>query len=581
MKRITIAAVGAALAIAAACSDNSPSAPVDTTPILPQGLVISNARVNVGTGSSVAAGALAASSSLNIGAGALAYISAVPGTFPGAIAVAVRNQTRAGASRSVPVIDGGIDPFGIEAAAGDELSLLVRTINGVQPMFVKVPPRRPPGVVRTNPPKGRSDVALSVQVLVVFSEPIDASSATASSIALNQNGNPLSGHVQVSADGLSAEFIPDVPLQPKSEYALVINAGIHDMDGDALGETLTVTFETSAAPVGTTGTIAMTSVTTATTSSELDPDGYTVAIDGSPQHIGINGALSVASLQVGAHAVTLSDMNGNCVLAEDAVQKVEVLAGTTTYIAFHITCAPLPPITGRLAFVSERDGNSEIYAINADGTDLVRLTSNAATDVDPAWSPDGTRIAFVSNRDAGQERSDIYVMDADGSNVVRLTFGSINIGPSWSPDGSKIAFTSDWRAYDFVYDLYVARTDGSGITTLLEGPFLSVDALRFYFQPAWSPDGRRIAVVVCGYAWDDCYPTSTIAVANADGSELKTLAQTGGFARPAWSPDGSVIAFGTRSCRDPRCVGSLQYIWVASGQSGVISSNGHSPSWRP
>ncbi|HMI56149.1 MAG TPA: Ig-like domain-containing protein, partial [Gemmatimonadaceae bacterium] len=235
MKRISVAAAGAALAIGAACSDHSPSAPVDTTSILPRGFVVSNAQVNVGTASPVASGSVAASSSLNIATG-LAYVSAVPGTFPSATTATVRNQTRSGASRLIPIIDGGIDPVGIEAAAGDELALtLLSPGGGAIQMTVVVPPRRPPGVVRTNPSKGRSDVAMNVQVVVVFSEPIDVSTVTASSIALQENGNAVRGHVQLSADGLSAEFIPDGLLQPQTRYTLVINTGIRDMDGDALG----------------------------------------------------------------------------------------------------------------------------------------------------------------------------------------------------------------------------------------------------------------------------------------------------------------------------------------------------------
>jgi Tol biopolymer transport system component len=86
-----------------------------------------------------------------------------------------------------------------------------------------------------------------------------------------------------------------------------------------------------------------------------------------------------------------------------------------------------------LAFVSERDGNSEIYVMNVDGTGLLRLTNDAGRDVDPAWSPDGKRIAFASNR-AGS--SDIYVMNADGSNVVRRTQTGSSDAPAWSPDGA-------------------------------------------------------------------------------------------------------------------------------------------------
>ena len=275
-----------------------------------------------------------------------------------------------------------------------------------------------------------------------------------------------------------------------------------------------------------------------------------------------------------------------------------------------------------LAFVSERDGNPEVYVINVDGTGLQRLTDNAGQDVDPAWSPDGKRIAFASDRGGS---SDIYLMDADGSNLVRRTqsgssytpawspdgkqiaFSSLRDGqfgiyvmsadgdsaqstrvgydrgwnayPAWSPDGKRIAFVSDWRAFDFLYDVYVMDADGSRITTLLEGPFFWDQGLKYYFQPSWSPDGGKIAVVVCAYAWENCYPDSSIAIANADGSGLKTLVQTGGYAGPAWSADGGTVAFSSQACS--ACVAELRYISADGSRSGVIFWNGHDPAWRP
>src|SRR5947209_96249 len=94
---------------------------------------------------------------------------------------------------------------------------------------------------------------------------------------------------------------------------------------------------------------------------------------------------------------------------------------------------------GKIAFVSDRDGNQEIYAMNPDGTGSKNLTNNPSSDFDPAWSPDGTRLAFTSNRDGYNQ---IYVMAADGSGVTRLDNGGDGSNPTWSPDGTKIAFTT-------------------------------------------------------------------------------------------------------------------------------------------
>src|SRR4029453_5386695 len=91
--------------------------------------------------------------------------------------------------------------------------------------------------------------------------------------------------------------------------------------------------------------------------------------------------------------------------------------------------ATFPGVNGKIAFVSLRDGNQEIYVMNADGSDVQRLTFEQTADVEPAWSPDGSRIAFRSERDGNAE---IYVMDADGSNQTRLTIDeAIDAQPTW------------------------------------------------------------------------------------------------------------------------------------------------------
>ena len=111
----------------------------------------------------------------------------------------------------------------------------------------------------------------------------------------------------------------------------------------------------------------------------------------------------------------------------------------------------------QIAFVSERDGNSEIYVINSDGSGLANLTNNPARDHAPAWSPDGSRIAFRSRR--GEGSYNLYVMGADGSNPIRLVTnasddGSGDYTPHWSPDGSKILFNANREGVPrSIYDL--------------------------------------------------------------------------------------------------------------------------------
>jgi hypothetical protein len=144
----------------------------------------------------------------------------------------------------------------------------------------------------------------------------------------------------------------------------------------------------------------------------------------------------------------------------------------------------LSPGGQTVAFVSNRDGNLEIYSMNIDGSDLRNLTNNPAEDRKPAWSPDSERIVFVSKREGGQ--SDIYVMNKDGTNVDRLTTDeAIDTSPAWSPDGKEIAFVST-RGEGGRSQIYVMDADGGNPRNLTNSG-LDEDF------PAWSPDSNWLA----------------------------------------------------------------------------------------
>jgi len=220
----------------------------------------------------------------------------------------------------------------------------------------------------------------------------------------------------------------------------------------------------------------------------------------------------------------------------------------------------------RIAFVSFRDSNAEIYVMSADGSGQTRLTDSPGFDANPAWSPDGQKIAFASDRDSNEAMWEIYLMNADGSGQTRLTENAaLDDNPDWSPDGKKIAFSSD---RDGNPEIYVMNADGSGQTNL-------TDNAAHDSAPVWSPDGKMIAF----FSNRDGNPE--IYVMNADGSGQTRLTDNiASDAFPAWSPDGRRIAF--ESDRD----GNYEvYVMNADGGGQANLTNNplddRTPNWQP
>ena len=310
-------------------------------------------------------------------------------------------------------------------------------------------------------------------------------------------------------------------------------------------------------------TLGRLEITARTTGVELDSDGYALsAIRSGPVtklgDVGANGTVTIPGVLPGDYRLMLGGLAANCDPADPSSRSITVPSGGTVAVEFNVTCnASL-----QLALAMTVNSNTDVYLMKTNGTGLTRLTTAAGFDDSPAWSPDGTRIAFQSERDGN---SHIYVMNADGSGQVRLTSGEADVGSAWSPDGRKIAFQC--RQGD-AYDLCVMNADGSGQVRL------TTNARDQVQEPKWSPDSRRIAFA----QWQFTGGNAAIYVADADGSNLvRVTTSATEAAHPVWSPDGSRIAFS---------VGYLGsggiYAMNSDGSAATqLSRNGAQPEWSP
>jgi TolB protein len=232
--------------------------------------------------------------------------------------------------------------------------------------------------------------------------------------------------------------------------------------------------------------------------------------------------------------------------------------------------AAFPGANGLIVFQSNQDSpvfdpRFEIYVMNADGTGQTRLTTEGGSF--PAWSPNGSKIAFTSNRDGNFE---IYVMNADGSGQTRLTNrpNATDLQPAWSPDGSKIAFAS----FESSYDIWVINVDGTGETNLTAHPAEDT-------YPSWSPDGSRIAFQTNR---DGDYEIYAI---NPDGTGLTNVSNSpaSNDAEPDWSPDGSRFAFASN--RETPFFGGDVYVMNADGTGATrltdATHEDNTPAWSP
>jgi hypothetical protein len=264
--------------------------------------------------------------------------------------------------------------------------------------------------------------------------------------------------------------------------------------------------------------------------------------------------------------------------------------------------ASFPGANGRIAATFRGSGPTDVWSVQPDGSGATNLTNNAAgSDQEPTWSADGARLAFASNRDGDYE---IFVMDADGSNQTQITFNTTDDRhPTWSPDSSQIAFergSQIWRM-DANGSNETQLTnpptenwepswspDGGFIALMRRDPGASqnidiykvtpngdeIDRLTTTFvenrDPDWSPDGHWIAWSVNG---------ALIKVMEANGSNKRTVTTIGDDSEPVWAPAGTGFAL-THACCVPSSP-SVQTVNEVGSQRQLVAGYADQPSWQP
>jgi dipeptidyl aminopeptidase/acylaminoacyl peptidase len=256
--------------------------------------------------------------------------------------------------------------------------------------------------------------------------------------------------------------------------------------------------------------------------------------------LAVLASTAIAALFVGstASAVSATPVNGHIFYESDDAHEWDVdsiaAGGThqriTTLVPGGVADrqGAVSPDGTRVAFQSDRGGSSDLYVMNADGSNVVQLTHDTTADVEPAWSPDGTKIAWASRFDGDY---DITVINVDGTGRQNVTphLGGDDLAPTWAPDSKRVAFQS-WNGttWDIDYATLGEPEIRNGV----------VSKEHHEEQPDWSPDGTRIAYIT---GISESIQVWVYDITTGKGTQLTHSA--GMSIWPRWSPDGKQIAF--------------------------------------
>ncbi len=239
------------------------------------------------------------------------------------------------------------------------------------------------------------------------------------------------------------------------------------------------------------------------------------------------------------------------------------------------------PDGAKLAF----SGDSGIFVMNADGTGAVQLTTGG---MQPTWSPDGSRIAFVMlERDSTGTEANIYeriaVVNADGSRFAWLSAGPYDDSPAWSPDGTRIAFVRSVNDGETPSAIYIMTAASPSV--MIAPSYLPQGDLCAQSAPAWTPDGKSLLFwTACPNGPSNLSGPFGFALANSNGSGTMTpivsdVPETYN-SKPAWSPDGKWIVFASPGVEYEE-INSTVYVMQGKGSKATALAQGTRPAWRP
>ncbi len=219
--------------------------------------------------------------------------------------------------------------------------------------------------------------------------------------------------------------------------------------------------------------------------------------------------------------------------------------------------------TSKIVFISNRDGNDELYMMDYDGYNQTRVTFNKVRDYMPAWSADGQKIAYTSYR---KNKAALYILNPFEGKITEVFNQGTNYAPSFSPDGKKLAFCSTEKEGN--PEIYVASSQGKKIRRLTFNKAIDT-------APSWSPTGREIAFT------SDRSGTPQIYIMDAEGSNVRRISFGGSYHdAPSWSPTGDRIAYVSR-------VEQIFDIYILNLRTNQIikltesNARNESPSWSP